>query len=340
MECLRCEVFDMEKVSVIIPVYNAEKFLYDCLESVKKQTYKNIEVIMINDGSTDSSGSICRSFCETDSRFKLFDRHNEGVCSARNLGIKMSSGELVAFVDADDTIKEYFIQNLYEKIKNSGADIAQCNFAVNNLKEFKDWTDQTFMGNEIMSAFLNGKISNRIMNKLFIRSVVEDILFPKERSIKEDAYWMAKVLEKSKKFISMSEAMYNYRIVENSLSHKKVSEFEECGRYRNDLEKFLIIKSKLESKKDMKLLNKLVYALIQEALLSFDDLSIHNVYDIIREHMKGDKPSDILEEIVVSNANYRDAQSQYFKFVLLKRTVSLERKIRCIYRMFKRRKSK
>ena len=75
----------MEKVSVIIPVYNAEKFLYDCLESVRKQTYRNIEVIMINDGSTDSSGSICRFFCETDSRFKLLDRDNEGVCSARNL---------------------------------------------------------------------------------------------------------------------------------------------------------------------------------------------------------------------------------------------------------------
>ena len=329
----------MEKVSVIIPVYNAEKFLYDCLESVRKQTYRNIEVIMINDGSTDSSGSICRFFCETDSRFKLLDRDNEGVCSARNLGIKMSLGNLISFVDADDTIEEHFIQSLYEKLKNGDADIAQCNFAVNKVKEFKDWTDQTFMGNEIMSAFLNGKISNRIMNKLFVRSVVQDVLFPKERNIKEDAYWMAKVLDRSRKFISVSEAMYNYRIVENSLSHNKVSEFEECGRYRNDLEKFLIIKPKLASKRDIELLDKLVHGLIQESLLSFDDLRIHNVYDIIRKHIKGDKSASILEEIVLENTDYWNAQSQNFKFILLSGKISLERKIRCIYRIWKRRKS-
>ena len=133
--------------------------------------------------------------------------------------------------------------------------------------------------------------------------------------------------------------MYNYRIVENSLSHNKVSEFEECGRYRNDLEKFLIIKPKLASKRDIELLDKLVHGLIQESLLSFDDLRIHNVYDIIRKHIKGDKSASILEEIVLENTDYWNAQSQYFKFILLSGKISLERKIRCIYRIWKRRKS-
>ena len=100
-------------ISIIIPVYNVELDLEKCLESIINQTYKNIEIILIDDGSTDNSGKICDIYAEKDCRIELLKQENSGVCSARNLGISKATGEYVTFVDADDWIEEDYIESRY-----------------------------------------------------------------------------------------------------------------------------------------------------------------------------------------------------------------------------------
>lgn len=113
-----------ELISVIVPIYNTEKYLVECVESIRKQTYSNIEIILVDDGSTDASIEICDEFAEKDSRVRVFHKENEGVAVARNFGIQQSNGQYVVIVDSDDVAVDKMIEVLYTQIKENDADIA------------------------------------------------------------------------------------------------------------------------------------------------------------------------------------------------------------------------
>ena len=117
-----------DKISVIIPVYNAEKYISDCLESVVRQTYKNLEILLIDDGSKDGSAGICQEWCKKDARIRLLQKENGGVSSARNLGLQEASGEYVTFVDADDWIGERMLERLRACIERDKSELAMCEF--------------------------------------------------------------------------------------------------------------------------------------------------------------------------------------------------------------------
>ena len=112
-------------ISVIVPVYNAEEYLEECLESIKNQTYTNIEVILVNDGSSDGSKEICEQYCEKDNRFKLVNQENQGQSVARNLGVAESVGEFIMFVDSDDVINKNVLEVLLPYMKTE-VDIVEC----------------------------------------------------------------------------------------------------------------------------------------------------------------------------------------------------------------------
>lgn len=118
---------EMEKISVIVPIYNCEKYIGTCIESIREQTYENIEIILVNDGSKDRSGEICRSYVEKDRRIKYLEQENQGVSAARNHGIEAADGEFLMFVDADDTIKKDACGRLAGHIED-GVDIVLCGF--------------------------------------------------------------------------------------------------------------------------------------------------------------------------------------------------------------------
>ncbi len=117
-----------ELVSIIIPVYNVEKYLDKCLESVVNQSYKHIEIILINDGSTDSSLQKCWNWQKADGRIVVIDKNNEGLSKTRNLGIKIAKGAYIAFIDSDDWVEDTFIESMYKQLKQSGADMVECDF--------------------------------------------------------------------------------------------------------------------------------------------------------------------------------------------------------------------
>lgn len=119
-----------ELISVIVPIYNTQKYLVECVESIRKQTYSNIEIILVDDGSTDASIEICDEFAEKDSRVRVFHKKNEGVAIARNFGIQQSNGQYVIIVDSDDIAVDRMIEVLYTKIKENDADIAVGNYYI------------------------------------------------------------------------------------------------------------------------------------------------------------------------------------------------------------------
>ena len=106
-----------EKVSVIVPVFNVEKYLRQCLDSILQQTYQNLEIIIINDGSTDGSDAICREYAGKDSRISYFAKENTGISDTRNVGIRQATGEYVTFVDSDDWVEHTYVEELHDKLK-------------------------------------------------------------------------------------------------------------------------------------------------------------------------------------------------------------------------------
>lgn len=123
-------------ISVIIPVYNAEKYLEQCLNSIKNQTYKNFEVIIVNDGSKDNTDSICKKFAQSDSRFRYFSKENGGVSSARNFGLDNANGHYITFIDGDDWVEHNHLEILIKSITENNSDIAICSY-----KEFDNNID-------------------------------------------------------------------------------------------------------------------------------------------------------------------------------------------------------
>ena len=114
-----------DKITVIVPVYNVESYLRKCLDSIIAQTYKNIEIVVVNDGSTDASAEICKEFVEIDHRIIYIEQENSGLSAARNTGLENMSGDYVTFVDSDDWIELDYVETLYKKITQYQADIAE-----------------------------------------------------------------------------------------------------------------------------------------------------------------------------------------------------------------------
>ena len=126
-------------VTVVVPIYNVERYLEKCLTSIILQTYKNLEVILVNDGSTDNSLNICKEFEKEDSRIRIISQENKGLSVARNVGIENAKGEYIAFVDSDDFISCKFIENLYNESIRNNSDIVCCDFYYVNELE-KKWS--------------------------------------------------------------------------------------------------------------------------------------------------------------------------------------------------------
>ena len=204
-------------VSIIIPVYNVAQYLRECLKSVLDQTYKNLEIIVIDDGSTDDSLTICYSFA-ADERLKILHQQNAGVSAARNAGLKTMTGKYVMFVDSDDRIEQNMVERLIEEIyKDEQIDAVFCGY-----KEFDDETGKVI---KVISpepfrqvkrdegvAEIFGDYSTMLWNKLFRTTIIDETnLFDRTLKIGEDELWMIDVLKKAKQIVLINEPLYYYR---------------------------------------------------------------------------------------------------------------------------------
>ena len=219
-----------EKITVIVPVYNVEHYLDKCLDSVIKQTYKNIEIIVVNDGSTDNSGEICQEYAQKDNRIVYIEKENGGLSDARNAGLDQMTGSYVTFVDSDDWIEQDYVETLYQKITEYQADIAIGNYysfdeersvflfhilgdsyyekAHDNVSIFENlYENQEMRSFALISAW----------GKLYKARLFEQLRFDIGK-LGEDGYLNQKVYLLSEKVIYLNKGLYAYRIRKGSLS--------------------------------------------------------------------------------------------------------------------------
>lgn len=209
---------EKETISVIVPVYNVADYLEECVISIINQTYKNLEIILVDDGSTDNSSKICDDFSKKDTRIKVIHKENGGIGKARNSGVELATGEYFAFIDSDDCIKETFIEELYKLLKETDSDIAGCRFYRNvpNTTDYvypKESEDYNFITDSegIMKRLYNDMgVFCVVWNKLYKKDIIKKHPFT-DVKIAEDAYIMREYMFEAKKIAWTSKALYMYR---------------------------------------------------------------------------------------------------------------------------------
>ena len=212
-------------ISIIVPVYNVEEYLEECLESIRKQTYQDIEVILVNDGSTDGSHAICERYCQMDKRFRLINQKNQGQSVARNRGVKESLGEYIMFVDSDDVGSLGLLEQLM-KYMSDGIDIVECNRTedIQSLnEEKKDIHVKEFDSDEALYQCFNHGVSWSPVAKLYRREIVEKVPFL-ENLIYEDFYTGIVSLKYIQKMRKINYIGYYYRYHTSSTMNQKYSE--------------------------------------------------------------------------------------------------------------------
>ena len=222
-------------ISVIIPIYKVEKYLKKCVESIVKQTYKNLEIILVDDGSPDSSGEICDELALIDSRITVVHKKNEGVSNARNTGIDISKGEYIYFIDGDDYAELNAIEVLLKYALEKNADIVVADTNIVNEKgnvlndsNVTEIKYQEFSAKEAAEFYMLQDWGP--WNKLYKRKVHEDVKFPSHK-IHEDEAIMLQLISKSESIIHVHDKLYNYVKREGSTttslySVKKIDWFE------------------------------------------------------------------------------------------------------------------
>lgn len=218
----------MNLISLIVPVYNVENYLEECLESIKNQTYTDIEVVLVNDGSTDGSKEICERYCEQDSRFNLINQENQGQSVARNNGVAASTGEFITFVDSDDVVSAKYLENLYTYMTEE-IDLVECEYRVtrtvfDTLKELEN-PQIVFEGNseEAVIKSCNYGLSYSPICKLYRRKLLEDFPFT-TGIIYEDVYHGVGILKFIRKMVKIDYVGYYYREYSGSTMRREFSE--------------------------------------------------------------------------------------------------------------------
>lgn len=219
------EGVDVEKISIIVPVYNVDSYLRPCLESVLAQTHQTIEVILVDDGSTDTSGEICDEYKAIDNRIKVVHKRNGGLSSARNEGLKYSTGQYIGFVDSDDVINPDMFLILYEQLKSYHAEIAVCNMCYDKKKLGETNSDKI----EVMdTAKALGCLSiakpfgSHACNKLFDAKLIGNIRFPENKTY-EDLYTIYKWIARAHKIVYIDRNLYFYRSNPQGITKLKFS---------------------------------------------------------------------------------------------------------------------
>lgn len=212
-------------ITILVPFYNVEKYIKQCIESIINQTYKNLEIILIDDGSTDNSLKICKEFQKIDSRINIIKKKHKGVSSSRNIGIKIAHGEYIMFIDSDDFVSKNFVKELYSAVLKNNTLVAQCDVDLVNevgkhLSYAKTSKKNTVNGNELIYELYSTDNSTQdivIWNKIYHNTVIKKYKFP-ENKICEDEFIIPQILY-DRIVTIVNKSLYKYRQRKNSLTH-------------------------------------------------------------------------------------------------------------------------
>ena len=222
-------------ISIVIPIYNMEKYLKKCIESVMNQTYKNLEIILVNDGSTDNSYKIMKEYSKLDNRIKLINKKNEGLSSARNVGINSSIGEYILNVDSDDWLEVDACENLIKEVFQKKSDMVIGDIVLEYENFSQKWEDikieNYYTGKEYLIEYFLGHGKNTTCNKLIKKMLytTNSITHPEAISLGEDSITLVRLALNCKKISKINKIVYHYRQSLNSMTmnkKKKILEYK------------------------------------------------------------------------------------------------------------------
>lgn len=293
----------MELVSIIVPVYNVEKYLEQCVNSILNQSYKLIEIILVNDGSKDSSGELCEILAKRDDRIHLVHKDNEGLGLARNTGLKYVNGKYVTFIDSDDYVDMDLIENLYNAIKENNADACIGGYKrVNDSGKvvYKETYENKIYEkekctNDLLPRMLGSSpqksdsIRMSVWNVLYSMDIIRkhDLNFPSERDyISEDIIFDIKYYRNCMRCVTTNNSSYNYRVNNSSLTQSyNNNRFKKHKFLYNEIAKMIKM-----------------YGLIDECLVRLQRQYFVNVRYCIRQEKK--KISGLKKKERIKNINY------------------------------------
>lgn len=199
-------------ISIIIPVYNGEKYIEKCLQGLLGQTYSNLEIIVVNNGSTDNTLSLCQTLRAKDSRIKVYNAVGKGVSLARNLGLEKATGEYIGFVDVDDYIEPDMYEYLYELLSTYQADISSCNIEYVRSKKIYSVSPRTYTGFDAFEQCVsNYGVFVSIWNKLYSRKVIGNIRFP-DIQLSEDFKFLYDIFSRPVRLVCGEHVKYHYDV--------------------------------------------------------------------------------------------------------------------------------
>ena len=202
-------------ISVIVPIYNVEKYLARCVDSIVNQTYKNLEIILVDDGSPDRCPQMCDDYAKKDSRIKVVHKKNGGLSDARNAGLAVATGEYISFIDSDDYVSDDFFECLLDVMNKENSDIAECSvvkfYEDNRFDEFSDdLSVKTYDTQDAMSALIaENQFHQHVWNKLYKTELVKDIPYAVGK-LNEDEFWTYQVFGRANKVSKLNKTMYYY----------------------------------------------------------------------------------------------------------------------------------
>lgn len=267
----------MKKISIVIPVYNVEKYIIECLDSVVNQTYKNLQIILVDDGSTDNSGIICDEYAKIDDRITVVHQFNQGAGAAKNTGLKLIQGEYFSLIDSDDFLELDYYEKMITSIIKNNADIVQSLFSNVFIKNKYKRDYHFYLGKDriitserfLLEMLFDWKYAV-FWNKLFKTSLLNDsIRFPVGRKI-DDEFFTYKLVCNSKRIININNSLYNYRMRSSSVMGDSASERLIIDRVDCFFERISIIKEAFPKLTDDYILH--LYSYIKN--LKIDKMSV------------------------------------------------------------------
>lgn len=218
---------ELPLISVIVPAYRVENYLDRCLQSITEQTYRNLEIILVDDGSPDRSGEICDAWAQRDSRIRVIHKENGGGGPARNAALDIAEGQLLAFVDSDDYVAPDMFSHLYENLHKTGADISECDFLETASGDAafpeEDAAVTVFGPEEAMRLHIQDTCFRQLIwNKLYRMELAQNVRFPSGTKI-DDEYFTYRLLGRAKKLVRSEKVCYAYRQQQSSVMHQQFS---------------------------------------------------------------------------------------------------------------------
>lgn len=210
-----------ELISVIVPIYKVEAYLERCIGSIVNQTYKNLEIILVDDGSPDSCPDICDAWKEKDDRIKVIHKKNGGLSDARNAGMQIMAGTYISYIDSDDWVANDMYEKMMYVIKKNDADICECQFEktagiVKSNKEQQTDKVTILKKEEALKAVVEEKINPVVWNKIYKREIVDQLYFEKGK-YNEDEFWTYQAVERAEKIVQIEDVGYYYFFREDSI---------------------------------------------------------------------------------------------------------------------------